>query len=83
MATRSAPIFTIPDGEDPSSERLAALSQILTSFYTGLGRIFDRIAKQVDGSVPIGERWHAEERKATRTPGQRRASFRGTQVAKY
>ncbi|MDA0709894.1 MAG: hypothetical protein O3B73_06775 [bacterium] len=46
-----------PDGE-PTFERLAALSLVLISFYTGLERIFERIARRIDHSLPQGERWH-------------------------
>ena len=48
-----------PDGE-PTFERLAALSQVLISFYTGLERIFERIARRIDHSLPQGERWHTD-----------------------
>ena len=45
---------------EPSFERIAALSAVLNSFYTGLERIFERIAKEVDTRKPEGERWHIE-----------------------
>ena len=48
-----------PDGE-PTFERLAALSQVLISFYTGLERIFERVARRIDHSLPQGERWHTD-----------------------
>ena len=48
-----------PDGE-PTFERLAALSQVLISFYTGLERIFERVARRIDYSLPQGERWHMD-----------------------
>lgn len=50
---------TDPDTE-PTFERLAALSQVLISFYTGLERIFERIARRIDHSLPQGERWHTD-----------------------
>ena len=30
----------------------------LHGFYSGLERIFERIAETVDGSIPTGENWH-------------------------
>lgn len=48
-----------PDGE-PTFERLAALSLVLISFYTGLERIFERIARRIDRSIPQGEHWHTD-----------------------
>ena len=60
LLARSNELFKIADDEEPSFERLAALSQILISFYTGLERIFERIARHVDRSIPEGQRWHAE-----------------------
>ena len=33
-------------GQEPGFERLAALSQVLVSFYTGLERIFERLASR-------------------------------------
>ena len=48
-----------PDGE-PTFERLAALSQVLISFYTGLERIFERVPRRIDHSLPQGERWHTD-----------------------
>jgi hypothetical protein len=42
-----------PEGE-PTFERLAALPLVLISFYTGLERIFERVARRIDYSVPHG-----------------------------
>ena len=49
-----------PVDTEPSFERVATLSAVLESFYTGLERIFERIAKEVDSRQPEGERWHIE-----------------------
>ncbi|MEW6745277.1 MAG: antitoxin [Planctomycetota bacterium] len=32
----------------------------LSSFYSGLERLFESIAKELDGGVPKGETWHRE-----------------------
>ena len=47
-------------GQEPGFERLEALSQVLVSFYTGLERIFERVASRLDGSLPEGDRWHTQ-----------------------
>lgn len=60
LLERSDNLFKVdPEGE-PTFERLAALSQVLISFYTGLERIFERVARRIDHSLPQGERWHTE-----------------------
>ncbi len=60
LLARSHDMLVTTSDDEPSFERLAALSQILTSFYTGLERIFERIIRHVDYVLPEGERWHAE-----------------------
>ena len=57
---KSSPLLATPGEAEPSFERLAALSMILTSFYTDLERIFERIASRLDPTQPEGERWHIE-----------------------
>lgn len=44
----------------PSNYTLRAGGSILHDFYTGLEKIFEDIAKEVDRRIPIGEGWHSE-----------------------
>lgn len=44
----------------PSNYTLRAGGSILHDFYTGIEKIFEDIAKDVDRRVPIGEGWHNE-----------------------
>jgi hypothetical protein len=44
--------------EDVGTLALAAVA--LHGWYTGLETIFERVARQLDASVPTGERWHRE-----------------------
>jgi hypothetical protein len=44
----------------PSNYTLRAAGSILHDFYTGVEKIFEDIAKEVDRRVPIGEGWHSE-----------------------
>ena len=60
LLAKSSPLLETPINTEPSFERIAALSAVLNSFYTGLERIFERIAKEVDTRKPEGERWHIE-----------------------
>ena len=60
LVGRSSPLLATPADADPSFERLAALSTTPNSFYTGIERIFERLAGQVDATQPEGERWHIE-----------------------
>lgn len=60
LLKQSGEMLKVPHGKEPTFERRAALSQVLISFYTGLERIFERVARRVDRSVPEGERWHTK-----------------------
>jgi hypothetical protein len=44
----------------PSNYFLRAGGSILHDFYTGIEKIFENIAKEVDRRVPMGEEWHSE-----------------------
>ncbi len=43
---------------DSGGQALAAVA--LHGWYTGLETIFERIARELDGTVPEGERWHRD-----------------------
>ena len=60
LLAKSSSLLETPTDVEPSFERIAALSAVLNSFYTGLERIFERIAKEIDTKQPEGERWHIE-----------------------
>lgn len=40
--------------------RMDAAALNLYSFYNGLERLFESVARQVDGTVPAGSAWHRE-----------------------
>jgi hypothetical protein len=44
----------------PSNYILRASGSILHDFYTGIEKIFENIAKEVDRRIPLGEEWHSE-----------------------
>lgn len=44
----------------PSNYILRAGGSILHDFYTGIEKIFENIAKEIDQRVPMGEEWHSE-----------------------
>ena len=60
LLAKSSLLLETPTDVEPSFERIAALSAVLNSFYTGLERIFERIAKEIDTRKLEGERWHIE-----------------------
>ena len=60
LLERSDDLLKIDPNGEPTFERLAALSLVLISFYTGLERIFERVARHIDHSLPQGERWHTD-----------------------
>ena len=44
----------------PSNYLVRAGGSILHDFYTGIEKIFESIAKEVDNRIPLGEEWHSE-----------------------
>ncbi len=44
----------------PSNYLLRAGGSILHDFYTGIEKVFENIAKEIDQRVPMGEEWHSE-----------------------
>ena len=44
----------------PSNYVVRAGGSILHDFYTGIEKIFESIAKELDDRLPAGEEWHAE-----------------------
>lgn len=44
----------------PSNYLLRAGGSILHDFYTGIEKVFENIAKEVDRRIPMGEEWHSE-----------------------
>jgi hypothetical protein len=47
-----------PHGDDTFS--LRARGSILHDFYSGIERVFVRIAEELNGGVPQGEQWHRQ-----------------------
>ena len=44
----------------PSNYVVRAGGSILHDFYTGIEKIFESIAKDVEKRLPVGEEWHSE-----------------------
>jgi hypothetical protein len=44
----------------PSNYVLRAGGSILHDFYTGVEKVLENIAKEIDQRVPMGEEWHSE-----------------------
>lgn len=47
-------------GEKPSFTEIRTSTSILHDFYSGVEKIFKRIALVIDNSLPTGEAWHIE-----------------------
>jgi len=45
-------------GAAPDRPHLVLAAAALHAYYTGLETILERVARQIDGDVPTGERWH-------------------------
>jgi hypothetical protein len=46
--------------KSPSNYVVRAGGSILHDFYTGIEKILESIAKEVDRRLPLGEEWHSE-----------------------
>jgi len=46
--------------EEPDLLQKTVMANILHSFYTGIEKIFERIAKEIDKNVPAGNKSHQE-----------------------
>lgn len=44
----------------PAEFRAAAAATFLVRFYTGIEQIFQRIAQEFDGGLPVGSAWHRD-----------------------
>lgn len=44
----------------PSRVELRAMGSVLHDFYSGIEKIFERIASELDGGVPEGQQWHMQ-----------------------
>ena len=53
-------IFENAKEEEPDLFNMTILGTVLHSFYNGLENIFDIIAKNIDGNVPTGSKFHQE-----------------------
>ena len=53
-------IFEKVENETPDLFDMTILGSVLHSFYNGLENIFEIIAKNIDGSVPTGNKSHQE-----------------------
>ena len=46
--------------EEPDIVQTRAAGSILHDFYSGVEKLFERIALHIDGELPRGDDWHAE-----------------------
>ena len=51
-------LATAPHGDDTFT--LRARGSVLHDFYSGVERVFVRIAEELNGGVPQGEQWHRQ-----------------------
>lgn len=57
---------------EPDIIEISALAAFLHSFYTGIENIFKRIAIEIDGTGPSGDRWHSDLLTAMSEPSTKR-----------
>lgn len=53
-------LLGIVEKRDKNTFDLRAIGSILHDFYCGIERIFERIAKELNGGIPEGEDWHRQ-----------------------
>lgn len=46
--------------EEPDGTELLACAALVHSFYNGVENIFKRIAREIDGLLPGGQKWHSD-----------------------
>lgn len=47
-------------GEMPSRLEVRGVASVLHDFYSGVDRVFERIALELDGELPRGADWHSQ-----------------------
>lgn len=64
-------------GSPPGSLEIRGISSIIHDFYTGLEKIFVRIARRIDGGLPQEADWHIQllKRMSAEIPGVRPPLF--------
>jgi hypothetical protein len=55
-----ADLLVLVEKQEPDLVQVTALASVLHSFYNGLESVFVTIAREVDGTVPINDRWHRD-----------------------
>ena len=55
-----APLLAQAEEQTPDLVQITALASVLHSFYNGLEAVFTVIAKEIDGELPAGNRWHRD-----------------------
>ena len=66
---------------EPDMIERSALAAFLHSFYTGIENIFKRIALEINGSVPAGDRAHSDLLEQMTRPSPNRAPVISREVA--
>lgn len=77
-----ADLLTRVNEREPDPVELAALSQVIQSFYGGVESIFESVAKLIDQEPPGGPDWHHALLDQMGRPGARRGPVitRGVQA---
>ena len=65
-------LFVSLKKREPDSTEITAIGSILHSFYNGIERIFNLIAKHFDRFMPTSSQWHKELLKVMKTETNKR-----------
>lgn len=60
LFTAYADLLAQVEEHTPDLIQVTALASVLHSFYNGLESIFVKVARDIDHSVPTGDRWHRD-----------------------
>lgn len=68
------------DPKDPGAQAMAGVA--LHAWFTGFEAILERVARELDGAVPSGDRWHRDllYQASADVPGLRQGVFDSTDV---
>ncbi|HOJ11801.1 MAG TPA: hypothetical protein PK733_14575 [Clostridiales bacterium] len=53
-------LFNKCQDSEPELIEITALASVLHSFYNGIEKIFEIIAKRIDKAIPQGKQWHRD-----------------------
>jgi len=73
-------LFNLLRNVDPDPIEIRAAATSLHAFYNGIENIFAAVAREVDGIIPEGDRWHNSLLRAMSASTDKRGQFISTEL---